>query len=76
MPSNLQDIETIEEYTLLFEKYQNFLTQNQKQVFMLYFFENLSYSEIAEIMATSRSAVYDTLKKAMTKLKKISVNIS
>ncbi|WP_406614026.1 sigma factor-like helix-turn-helix DNA-binding protein [Mycoplasma corogypsi] len=68
---NNKSIENITKYSELFAKYQNFLTQNQKQVFHLYFFEDLSYGEIANIMATSRSAAFDTLKKAISKLEKI-----
>ncbi|TNK93297.1 hypothetical protein C4M95_05700, partial [Mycoplasmopsis pullorum] len=65
------DIETVDYYVNLFEQYHNFLTQNQKQVFQLYFYEDLSYSEIAEVLATSRTAAYDTLKKCLNKLEKI-----
>ncbi|UWW01490.1 hypothetical protein NW064_00935 [Mycoplasmopsis felis] len=53
---------------LLFERYKNLLTQNQLQVFELYFYKDLSYREIAEIIATTRTAVYDTVKKTLKKL--------
>ncbi|CCP23793.1 sigma factor-like helix-turn-helix DNA-binding protein [Mycoplasmopsis cynos] len=62
--------DNINKYTILYEKYKNFLTQTQKQVFELYFFQDLSYSEIAEITATSRTAAYDAIKKAIKKLEK------
>ncbi|WAM07039.1 hypothetical protein ONA23_02575 [Mycoplasmopsis cynos] len=62
--------DNINKYTILYEKYKNFLTQTQKQVFELYFFQDLSYSEIAEITATSRTATYDAIKKAIKKLEK------
>ncbi|VEU70103.1 sigma factor-like helix-turn-helix DNA-binding protein [Mycoplasmopsis glycophila] len=68
---NKDSIEKVEKYIELFEKYKNFLTQNQSQVFQLYFYEDLSYAEIAEILATTRSNAFDTLKKAITKLEKI-----
>ncbi|WP_036452996.1 sigma factor-like helix-turn-helix DNA-binding protein [Mycoplasma buteonis] len=72
---NKKDIQNVEKYTFLFEKYSNFLTQNQKQVFQLFYFEDLSYSEIAEILATSRTAAYDTLKKATQKLEKVASKV-
>ncbi|UWV93446.1 hypothetical protein NW062_05775 [Mycoplasmopsis cynos] len=62
--------DNINKYTILYEKYKNFLTQTQKQVFELYFFQDLSYSEIAEITATSRTLLYDAIKKAIKKLEK------
>ena len=45
-------MESLEERKLiieLFDKYQNFLPQSQKQAMYLRFFEDLSYSEIGEI---------------------------
>ncbi|EFF41709.1 sigma-70 family RNA polymerase sigma factor [Mycoplasmopsis alligatoris] len=68
---NKRSIESIEKYTHLFEKYSSFLTQSQKQVFQLFYFEDLSYAEIAEILACTRTNAYDTLKKAVAKLEKI-----
>ncbi|WP_426461253.1 sigma factor-like helix-turn-helix DNA-binding protein [Mycoplasma hafezii] len=65
-----KDLSEVEKYTKLYAKYHMFLTQNQKQVFQLFYFEDLSYGEIAEIMATTRSAAYDTLDKATKKLSK------
>lgn len=71
MPQNNKSIENITKFTELFEKYENFLTQNQKQVFKLYYFEDLSYSEVAQIMATTRSSAFDTIKKVINNLEKI-----
>ncbi|QZE12250.1 sigma factor-like helix-turn-helix DNA-binding protein [Mycoplasma sp. Ms02] len=70
-----KSIENIERYTYLFDKYKSFLTQTQMQVFTLYFYEDLSYGEIAEITATTRSAAYDALSKALKKLDKIAVQM-
>lgn len=61
-----------EEITELFDKYSNFLTQNQKQIIHLYIIEDLSLKEISEIMATTRQSVHDTIKKAEANLKKVS----
>lgn len=74
MPINkpdIRDIQTREKYIKLFDKYEKLLSQNQQAIFKFYFYENLSYSEISEIVVTTRSAVYDTLKKALNKLDKL-----
>lgn len=55
----------------LYEKFSFVLTQNQKQIFHLHYIEDLSLSEIAKIVATSRSAVFDSLKKSKDKFQKI-----
>ncbi|ADE19600.1 sigma factor-like helix-turn-helix DNA-binding protein [Mycoplasma crocodyli] len=68
---NRKSIESIEKYTKLYEKYSSFLTQSQSQVFQLFYFEDLSYGEIAQILATSRTNAYDTLAKTIKKLEKI-----
>lgn len=59
-----------EELIDLFEKYKGFLTQTQSQAMHLYLIEDLSLGEIAEIIATSRQAVHDAIKKAEVKLNK------
>ncbi|WP_029608484.1 sigma factor-like helix-turn-helix DNA-binding protein [Mycoplasma simbae] len=69
--STINTLEQREYYIDLFEKYKSFLTQTQAQCFQLYFFENLSYQEIADIGATTRSAAYDSVKKAVQKLEKM-----
>ncbi|QBF34869.1 hypothetical protein EG856_03020 [Mycoplasmopsis phocirhinis] len=71
----INNFEQREFYIELYEKYQNLLTQTQKQAFRLYFYENLSYQEIANITATTRSAAYDSVKKALKKLLNINENI-
>ncbi|VEU78095.1 sigma factor-like helix-turn-helix DNA-binding protein [Mycoplasmopsis columbinasalis] len=68
---NIQDVEVIEELIALYEKYGSLLTQTQKQAFHLRFFEDLSYQEIANVLVTTRSAAYDSVKKAIDKLEKI-----
>ena len=65
-----------EKLTILFEKYKNFLTQNQMQIIHLYLIEDLSLSEIAKILATSRQSVHDSLKKTEKKLISINEKIS
>ena len=65
-----------EELTELFEKYQNLLTQAQKQAMHLYLIEDLSLSEIGNILAVSRQSVHDAIKKGETKLISIDNKIS
>ncbi|MBZ4195134.1 sigma factor-like helix-turn-helix DNA-binding protein [Mycoplasma tauri] len=71
MKKQINDIRNIEYWCHLFEKYEGLLTQTQRQAFKLYFYEDLSYAEVAQITATTRSAAYDSVNKAMKKLEKI-----
>ena len=59
----------------LFERYGAMLTQTQRQCFQLSLLEDLSLSEISEIVASTRSAVHDAIKKAIKKLKDIDKKI-
>ena len=47
----------------LLDWYQNLLTEKQLQCMSLYYFEDLSLAEIADEVNTSRSAVFDLLKR-------------
>ncbi|MBN3534941.1 sigma factor-like helix-turn-helix DNA-binding protein [Mycoplasma procyoni] len=71
----MEDLEKKEEMISLFEKYSGLLTQTQKQAFALFYFEDLSISEIAQELASSRGAAFDALKKAREKLLKIEKSI-
>lgn len=65
------DIEKVEYYCELFEKYKSFLTESQSQAFQLYFIEDQSYADIANITATTRAAAFDSVRKAINNLLKI-----
>ena len=49
--------------------YLRLLTERQQEILKLYFYEDLSLTEIAENLSISRNGVYDTLKKAEKSLK-------
>lgn len=53
---------------ILYDFYGNLLTQKQKDVFSLYYSENMSLAEIADEFQISRQAVHDTLKNAESAL--------
>ncbi len=55
-------------YNNLFSLYQNLLTPKERIIFSLYYEENLSMGEIADIKGISRSAVGKTIKIVTTKL--------
>ena len=61
-------IERREEMIELFDAYGELLTKTQQDLFKEHYLYDLSLSEIAEDRAISRSAVNDTLKKAIAKL--------
>jgi predicted DNA-binding protein YlxM (UPF0122 family) len=48
----------------LFDLYGDLLTEKQSAYFKLYYFEDYSLQEIAEVFEVSRNAVYDHIKKA------------
>lgn len=64
-----------EKTAILFDKYKNLLSQSQRQALQLYLFEDLTLSEIADVLATSRQAVYDSVRKGKTKLLKLEKEI-
>lgn len=65
------NIEERDELVVLFEQYGNLLTQSQKQALALYLFEDLTISEIAMEIATTRQAINDAIKKGIKKLRDI-----
>ncbi len=60
----------IYEKTMLFDIYGELLTEKQKELYMLYYLEDYSLAEIAEIKKISRQGVRDTVKKSFEHLLK------
>lgn len=56
------------ELTELFELYQGLLTDKQRELFSSYYLYDLSLSEIAEPLGTTRQSVYEGVKKVKKKL--------
>ncbi|MFW5998130.1 MAG: YlxM family DNA-binding protein [Bacillota bacterium] len=52
------------EVSLLFDFYGELLTERQQQTIRLYYFQDLSLSEISEELNISRQGVYDHLHRA------------
>ena len=58
-------------YNDLFDIYGELLTDKQKDYFKAYYFDNLSYGEIAEKYSVSRNAVFKQLKMGTDKLEEL-----
>ncbi len=61
-------LEKLERVSYLYDIYGFFLTSKQQQALQLYYFDNLSLGEIAEIQRISRQGVYDLVKRALQSL--------
>jgi len=57
-------IEKTTKFILLYDFYQDLLTEKQKQFAELYFQDDLSLGEIAEEFGISRQGVYEHIKRA------------
>ena len=55
-------------YTILFDYYGELLTEKEQLYFEDFYFNDLSYKEIAENYNVSRSAIYNLLKESLKKL--------
>ena len=64
MADKVEDLSKVEYASLLYDFYGSLLNENQSEVMELYHEDNLSLSEIAEQLGTTRQAVHYTLKKA------------
>lgn len=62
--------ETIEEQKRLLQEALSNLSRRQREAIYLRFFQNLSYTEVADIMSMQVDSVYNTISKAIGILKK------
>lgn len=53
---------------VLYDYYESLLSDKQKEYFSLYYFDNLSLSEISENIGVSRNAIHKSLKSIETLL--------
>lgn len=60
----MESFEKKEWLNQLFDLYGQLLTDKQQSYFKLYYFEDYSLQEIADVFMVSRNAVFDHLKKA------------
>lgn len=61
-------LEKKEHYSLLFDFYEELLTDRQKEYFEAYYFDDMTLQEIASEFKVSRNAVFDSLKKVFDTL--------
>lgn len=61
-------LEKKQHYIMLFDFYETLLTKKQREIFQLYYFDDLSLAEIADMSNVSRSAIFDHIKKVHTSL--------
>ncbi len=62
-------------FSELYDEYKSLLTENQAEIFNLYYLCDLSLGEIAEIKNISRQGVSDTLSKTRELLKNYEHNL-
>ena len=60
----------------LFDLYGKMLTQKQQELFFLYYYEDLSLSEISIQEAITRQGIHDHLRRAEEKLKLLEEELS
>lgn len=63
------------EYVALYDAYSTLLTKKQREVLNLYFFDDLSYAEIADLLKISKQAVHDAISKGFKRLNEYEENI-
>jgi hypothetical protein len=68
-------LERLEEIGKLFDFYSNLLNSKHKEVLELYYFQDMSLSEISEILNVTRQGVFDLLKRAESNLQLYEKNL-
>ena len=57
------------EIALLYDFYGELLTESQREILRMYYFEDLSLGEISEMRGASRSAAHDLIRRSEAKLR-------
>ncbi len=68
MAHEMRNIEKVTRIGDLFDLYGTLLTQRQREMVQMYYFDDWSLSEIAEHLSVSRQAVHDNLRRAEEQL--------
>lgn len=68
-------LEKTNHVTMLLDCYGDLLTDKQQRYLMMYYEEDLSLAEIAEIVDVSRNAIYDQIKRAVKILEDYEQNL-
>ncbi len=63
-------------YSALLDYYGAMLTEKQREAMLLYYNEDLSLSEIAEITGTSRQGVMDIIRRSEAQLNQLESGLS
>ena len=58
---------------ILYDYYQNLLSNTQQQIFEDYYFNNYSLAELADVYKISRNAIHKRLKQIQTQLNEYEV---
>lgn len=64
----MNELEKTNHIVLLIDMYGELLTEKQQNYLAMYYEEDLSLSEIAEILDVSRNAVHDQIKRSLIAL--------
>ena len=64
----MNELKKTEKLNLMFAYYEKLLTEKQQEYFKMYYYNDYSLTEIAELFKVSRNAVYDQLKRVEDKL--------
>jgi len=65
----MNEIKEINKIIVIFDFYWNLLTSKQRNIFILFYFDDLSLNEIAQNKEVSKNAVNDSLNKIIVILK-------
>ncbi len=54
--------------TIMYDMYSPLLTEKQRNIFELYYMNNLSFQEIAELSDVSKASVFDLINRTKNKI--------